>query len=262
MRYTIRDGLLEGPGVDLWLLPQAKTQPVIRPWSIINHTQAASVKASVQSAWNVWTSPASGGGEAHLVIDMVGAVHQFMPFDIRADNNYKANSWRDVDGKLVGALSVETQDEGAGSLPWTPWTPAQFESLAQVWAACCHTYDIPVRLPESWDDRGVGYHAQFPEWSKYVGKTCPGAARIAQMPALLARISELIAPPVPDPVQEAPMFLVKQADRPDIWVVYTVGTSLFRAHVTEPQYAPLKAICGDFRVVADVAQFGMVVGGA
>lgn len=188
------------PALHIRPLPQATTQPRILPWMWINHTQAASNKGSFQAAWNWWTSTASGGGEAHTVTNMDGEITQFMPFTRRADCSYKANSFFvEHNGLqvLAGALSDEAQDEGWGSgKPGTlcAYSPAQLETKAQVLAATHIKYGIPLdQVPAGPFDRGIGWHRLHAQWSKYVGKSCPGDARVAQQPELRARAQQIVA---------------------------------------------------------------------
>ena len=216
MRYRINDdGVIEQieappPGVpDLVhaFLPQDATQAKVKAWSGINHTQAGSTKTSWRNLLSWWQNAAAGGTEAHVVTELDGLLVQFMRLTRRADCNFKANGWYEPDVGYVGAISVENQDNGWGA--GAPngaqdFPPSQFETLAQFWAAVCVWAKIPVQdvVPE-WNDRGISYHSKHEEWSKYVGKTCPGWARINQMDALRMRISQIIdstyLPPSPLP---------------------------------------------------------------
>lgn len=197
MRYGIRNHVLylrepnAGPALHVKLLPQAIKQPIIVPVLGINHSEAAPRKVSWESAWN-YNSIRTDGVESHFHIDMDdGAVAQFMPLNIRADNNYKANSWL-VGSVLYGAVSIEAQDNGSATLATTPYTAQQLESHCQVWATIVDEYRWPVREPTHAFDMGIGYHRQYAEWSKYVGKTCPGDARVAQYEYMLNRIRDIL----------------------------------------------------------------------
>lgn len=201
--YVDSDHLLQGPNVIHRLLPEAWTQSEIHPWSVILHSNAGVHKTPWLSLWK-YMFRSDITLESHIIgPDGDGVMVQAMPFNRRADCNAKANSWLvpyGVDGETgkpayvrVGAISFETQDNGGASLETTPWNLAQFNALVGATAAIGHKYAIPYQYPLKWNDTGVGYHSQFPEWSIYVGKTCPGAARIRQMSELHRRAAEICA---------------------------------------------------------------------
>lgn len=130
--------------------------------------------------------------------------------------------WQDrlyeADANLEGnprIISAECSDGARTPVP--PFSPAQYETLAQLiaWestieahAACpadwmCHQIGIPLELiPDSKPGRrGVGYHrlgvdpwrvAGGELWSSSSGKICPGDARIAQLPGIIARAREIV----------------------------------------------------------------------
>jgi hypothetical protein len=54
-------------------------------------------------------------------------------------------------------------------------------------------YRIPCTSPPYWNSGGIGHHCQFPEWSTFVGKTCPGAARIRQMDWVRGEVAGRVA---------------------------------------------------------------------
>jgi hypothetical protein len=103
-----------------------------------------------------------------------------MGIDRRADCNYRANQFV-VGGHTYGAISFETQDNGAATLARTPWSLPALNALVQITKALVIQCDIHCTQPAYWNSSGIGHHTLHPEWSSYTGKTCPGAARIAQM---------------------------------------------------------------------------------
>lgn len=176
-------------------LPEAFKQSQIHPISVICHSNAGPRKTPWSSLLRFWART-DISGEAHIQLDGVDAVKgrdaivvQAMPFNRRADCNAKANGWW-KNGKYVGALSIETQDRGSPTLPTTPWSIPQFEAMVNMITCWCVVYGISCAEPITWNDSGIGYHSRFKEWSIYVGKTCPGATRIAQMPELRRRVAE------------------------------------------------------------------------
>lgn len=187
-------------------LPQAYTQALITPWSTIEHSEAGSGKTNWTNLHTWWQRPEAKGTEAHTVTELDGTVAQFMPFTRRADCNFKANGWY-AGGQYVGAISDESQDLGSGTLSSTPWWPEQLESKAQVRASLNVKYGIPLVACPGPFDRGIGYHSQYAPWSAYVGKTCPGAARIAQMGTLIERAQQIVA-------DDRPVVIVPQPSDP------------------------------------------------
>lgn len=182
--YIDRNHQLQGPKViHDFIVPEAFTQPEIKPRTVILHSQAGPRK----TPWQALVSYMKRSDitlEAHFLIEMDGTVVQTMPTHKRADCNYKANPF---------AIAIETQDNGYPTLATTPWTPEQAEAIANVVAAVGHKYGIPYTSPTNYLDGGVGYHSQFPEWSTFKGKTCPGAARIRQMDWVRRRAAEVCA---------------------------------------------------------------------
>jgi hypothetical protein len=190
------DGIVHGPNVVTMLLPEAQTQPSIVPWSIIFHTNGGA-KSATAAQLDSYAARADVGTEPHLDVQLDGLIAQFMPFTVRADCNSAANRFSAVVAQrmvFAGAIAIETQDEGAATVDATPWTPAQLESLTQVAAVLAATYGIPVVRTPTWDGRGMAPHNAFSNWSS-AAHSCPGKARTAQMPALLARVTEVLTPP-------------------------------------------------------------------
>lgn len=146
------------------------------------------------------------GKDAALGLD--GTVWQWQDRRHEADAN--------LDGRHR-VISIETADNfPASAADIEPWTPLQCEAISQLlaWestveahADCppswtCHREGIPLALiPDTLPGRrGVGYHQQGCDpwrvsggvlWSPSRGKVCPGARRIAQIPAVIARAIEI-----------------------------------------------------------------------
>lgn len=173
--------MLQGPGVIHDLLPEANVTKNcdIEPWGIILHTNAGPKKTAGDKI-RAFMARQDIVIEAHLLPQMDGTVRQTMPFNLKADCNYKGNRFRAFGG-YAGYISFESQDEGYPTLDNTPYSIPQTNTICNIVAALGHKYGIPYTSPIHHLDRGVGYHSQFPEWSVYKGKTCPGAARIRQM---------------------------------------------------------------------------------
>ena len=191
--YTISaQHLIRGPKAQIKLLPEAATQTTIKPRLSILHSNAGGSGGA--KWWQLWTwlSNSSVTGEPHLDVGLDGTLAQFMPFNIRADCNYKANSFA-WDGQAQGAISFETEDYGAATVNTTPWTLDQTLSIIRMLTCLCVVYRIRCTPTAHAFDSGIGYHSQFAVWSNAVGKTCPGYARIRQMPYILGEVQKCVA---------------------------------------------------------------------
>jgi hypothetical protein len=189
--YVINDNdLLVGPNVITALLPEDATQPKITPRAGILHSNAGGSPSRWQQL-RAFLLRASET-EPHLQHDMDGTIAQLMRYTTRADCNYKANRYLFA-GTYYGALSHETADLGAKTLDVTPWPLPQFAGLVGSLTCEAIVYRIRCTATTTWQDSGIGYHSQFPEWSVYKGKTCPGRARILQMDGLRAAIADRVA---------------------------------------------------------------------
>lgn len=166
------------------------------------------------------------GKDAALGLD--GTVWQWQ------DRRYEADA--NLDGRHR-IISIETGDNfPASAADIEPWTPLQCEAISQLlaWestveahADCppswtCHREGIPLALiPDTLPGRrGVGYHQQGCDpwrvsggvlWSPSRGKVCPGARRIAQIPAVIARAQAITAAKhTPPPQEDDPMAMTPE----------------------------------------------------
>jgi hypothetical protein len=205
-------GLLSGPNVTVKLLPEAWEQPEIVPWMLIFHTNGGGNSATGDKLW-AYLSNGSVTSEPHLQVDDDGHIWQMMPFTRRADSNTSANRFPvTVDGRQVyaGAISVETQDPGylAGQIDAVPWTGAQVQSLTAIGRILVDTYGIPTQPVTAWNGRGIAPHNAFSVWSSS-SHTCPGKARTAQVPGIIAALTESVSLP-PHPPEEDDMSKVTE----------------------------------------------------
>lgn len=185
-------------------LPEVATQPPIEPWNFILHTMAGQRTATAEALYNFIAQPANTG-EPHVLLGYADII-QAVPFTVRADNNAKANRWQ-AGSSWRGAVSVETQDNGSlvdPGIAKAPWNDYQVEHLAGLSAFLHLRYGIPIARCATWDGRGIDGHRKFPEWSIYVGKTCPGETRWNQIPTILGLAREIASwspPPEEPPVR-------------------------------------------------------------
>jgi hypothetical protein len=207
--YWIDDQhLLHGGVTVVKLLPEASKQPTIYPRSAILHSNAGPRLTFWQSLWT-WMSREDVTGESHFQVQGVDATErtqavivQNMPLNRRADCNYSANRWL-RGSRYVGAISFETQDRGAASLNTTPWSLAQLDAMIGALTAICVTYGVWCTEPTEWHGSGIGHHNRFPQpnrippfapaWTNVYGKTCPGNARIRQMPYIRDEVAKRVA---------------------------------------------------------------------
>jgi N-acetylmuramoyl-L-alanine amidase len=157
------------PGATWRELPENKTQPTIVPTQVVLHTAVGS-----GSVFGYFNTPGINV-ESQLWVGLDGRVEQYIDSTVWADAQVAANP---------RAISIETADNGH---PDTyPWQPPQVESLAQIIAWASRVHGIPIRLCRNETDTGIGYHSLYKSWNPNA-HSCPGPARIAQVPAILIR---------------------------------------------------------------------------
>lgn len=122
-----------------------------------------------------WASGDAGAGVgAHLYVDSKGKLYQYLDTTRKTGHAFAANAF---------AVGLESYD--GGNDPPGAWSAAQ---LATIIAACV-ALGVPARtLPEDGKGGGVGYHKQYDSWN-VDGHSCPGVARIAQVPLVIGGIT-------------------------------------------------------------------------
>lgn len=194
------------PAAHVDLLPEATTQPAIVPRLVILHTNAGG-RSTNGYELRKWMARPDVGLECHFQVDSDGTVHQFMPVNVRADCHAAANPF---------AVSIETQDNGGGSVDSTPWTGEQLDAIVKLLRWLRVTYGIPMERSKTWDGSGVGAHRDFQQWSSS-SHSCPGNSRFAQVPSLIVTASE---PPPPPPTLELGAFMhVIDQDNGKFWLI-------------------------------------------
>lgn len=183
-------------------IPEASSQPAIHPWSFIFHTMGGPNTTTPNQLWLYWNR-GDVGVEAHLALGY-GSLVQALPFNVRGDNNTQANRFWIEGVGWVGAISVETQDNGYNLDPGiakAPWNQFQMEHLAGVSAFLRLRYGIPIARCVTWNGRGIEGHRRFPEWTGSA-RSCPGNTRWAQIPTILAWANEIVSytPAAKEPV--------------------------------------------------------------
>lgn len=164
-----------------WLpIPENRTQNHRVPTQFILHTAVM-----LGSPRNVWMH---SGVESTGWLSIDGHSEQYLDTLVRADANFAANRT---------AISWESADHGHPDRE--PWTAAQVEEWAHilVWAHQVHP-TIPLRACRTATDPGIGYHRQFHAWNES-NHSCPGDARVRQVPGIIARAVALSKPTPPKP---------------------------------------------------------------
>jgi hypothetical protein len=203
------------PGAE-WSPLGPQTEPRITPTVVCLHSMAGSF-----SGTDAWFRKFNGAGyqgtESHFGVAFDGRVRQWQDTGRQADANGPDG------GGYV--LSIETEDDGTPDN--TPWTPAQFEAIARILAWAYAEHGVPLVDTKGVPDaRGVAIHRYgvnpwrkpgHDRWSTSAGKTCPGEARIRQVPAVIARARILAGldrpadsskPPAPATSGDRPMYLI------------------------------------------------------
>ena len=130
------------------------------------------------------------GNDAHLYVRKDGSVEQNVDLDLVAYAGVDGNSsmiWVETEGGMGTAAQVDAE----------LWTPPQAATLARIARWAHDTEGVPLQvMPDSRPtSRGVGTHrlgidpwrvAGGESWSSHRGKQCPGAAKVAQVPAIVA----------------------------------------------------------------------------
>lgn len=196
---------------------------------------------------------ATVGDCSHFYVRKDGTVEQYI------DTRYESHA--DFHGN-DSTLSVETQG-GLRNAQGEPWTAAQVQALAKLWAWARDTHDIPNRIATgtatvdeslglSWHRLGVVGFGETVNirYSRSVGKICPGDAKISQVPTIfaLADGASLPAPgggtSVPTPTAPAPSPKPPSSARPKTYArLYVDG---HRGPVTVKAWQILLTVIGNY----------------
>lgn len=204
------------------IYPGAIYKPITAPkgrkaFNVINRVNlhvAVSEASSLHGYFNQ-----RGIADSHFYVRKDGTVEQYV------DTKYRA--FADLEGNDA-TISIETQG-GLTNANGEPWTSAQLETLAQLYAWAVKTHGIKLQLAKdsrlgdtskglSWHRLGVpGYMvAGGMRYSKAAYKACPGDKKISQIPGIFARAKEILngtttaskpkptAPSKPAPSKPAP----------------------------------------------------------
>lgn len=160
-------------------LPENKTARTINPTQVVFHSAVDGPGRT--SLWGFFKR-SDVRVESHFHVLNDGTIEQYMDTTRQADANYKAN---------VRAISIETEDDGKPDSK--PWTPQQVAALVKLGAWLAEVHDIPAVQCPAWDKPGFGWHSMWGApgpWTPARGKTCPGRARIPQVPGIIRDIAK------------------------------------------------------------------------
>lgn len=144
---------------------------------VVIHTAEGSFDGTI--SWQ--RNPAAQVG-SHFITAKDGRVVQMIDTDDR--------SWCQSAGNSTW-ISIE--DEGRGSLR-EALTPSQVENCARILARAHQTYGVPLQVSNSPNTPGLGWHGMGgAAWGGHYD--CPGEAIKAQLPAIVARASEIVNGP-------------------------------------------------------------------
>lgn len=195
--YFTPEGVLIGEKITWAPLPENEIQTKIIPRSLILHTNAGTTPATWQNL-RTWLTGPENNGECHFDVDNTGSAGQFMSVLRRADCNFDANQWT-YQGKVYGAISIETGDEGHATLEKTPWNLPQVHTILCIATALATQFDTGCGEVLQWDGKGIDFHTKFPyvgpgvkAWTNVPGKTCPGTPRKRQVPYIRNIVAERV----------------------------------------------------------------------
>jgi hypothetical protein len=168
-----------------------------------------------------------GVADWHFYVSKRGTIYQYI------DTDFMAYAAADANSTMV---MVETQG-GVRNADSEPLTPAQVEAWAKIAAYVHKDEGAPLRLMQNSlaTERGIGWHKlgvdpwRVPggqRWSLAYGKICPGAAKIKQMPEVLARAKQIVsgAPaPKPKPKRLIDMFLFQVEGGSTVYLLSPLG---------------------------------------
>jgi hypothetical protein len=186
-----------------------------------------------------------------------GSIDQLCDTESVIYAQYGASQW---------AVSVETEDDGHAS---TPWTPQQIAAIEKLLTWLHQEHGIPLRAMTGPNDSGVGYHQQFAEWNQS-GHDCPGPVRVNQLlHAILPRLNggsntngggnNGQGTHVPKPVGALPLPWMRQDADTATWQKLMLARGWSKIGAADGVYGPAsKGVCESFQHEKGVPATGEV----
>jgi hypothetical protein len=222
------------PFATMLLLPESATQPRIVARAVVLHSAAG--KGSLYKFFRD-----SSSLESHFWVGERGQIEQYIDTGHRADANRNANGF---------AISIETESTVAAT---ERWNPTQAAAIVRLVTWICDEHHIPKRKIPTWDGSGIGWHIQFGSpgpWTP-VSKSCPGPARVKQVPEIIAAVAGHPTNPAPTPPTdtEEPI-MATQADKDAI-------RTIVREEL-KPVTIQLQNLISDLLLPDEVAEKGVI----
>lgn len=197
-----------------WRPVASKGRKALTEYNRVNFHVAVSEASSLWDYFNKTSSP-----DSHFYVRRDGSTEQYVDTSQRAFADYEGND---------ATISIETQG-GVNNPNGEPWTDAQRETLAQIYAWAVRTHGIAVAQASSSKkdstSRGLSWHrlgidGNFPplpdiragrqqrgggmRYSTSSGKACPGDAKIQSVPSIFARAQAILGGAGPTPTPPTP----------------------------------------------------------
>lgn len=233
--------MLTAPFATVRYIASHGKRPANRPRLVVLHTNAGGGSSNGDALFRWINSELAAGRtptQPHHQVDLDGTVWQWLDYDEKGVASVSAEG---------SCISVETQDYGSRHSPigGQAWTPAQIEALAKVCVVAYRAFGVPLIPATAPDGVGIGWHSMWGDnitapnpWTTTKGKTCPGAARIAQVPQIIARARQLVqGDPIPAPIP-APDDPVED-DVADKWLIQVGGSIWLTDGITRRGVAPV-----------------------
>jgi hypothetical protein len=187
------------PGIQWRPLPKPSTTKMSAHDVVVIHTMVGSLEGT-----DGYFRRLTNGVNSHFGTGGDGTIRQWVDTAVRSGANGDGN---------YRCISIENADMGPQFPAWNtndgaavpPFTPQQIEANARICAWAHQAHGIPLELiPDSKPGRrGIGFHRlgvpgyAVPGgelWSSARGKVCPANRRIAQIPQIIARAKQIVAP--------------------------------------------------------------------
>lgn len=232
--------MLTAPYATVRYISSHGKRPPNVPRLVILHTNAGGGSSNGEALYR-WINAELAAGrtptQPHHQVDLDGKVWQWLDYNEKGVASVSAEGY---------CISVETQDYGSRHSPIgeQPWTPAQVEALARVCLTAHRAFGVPLHQATAPDGWGIGWHSMWGDnvtkpnpWTVTKGKTCPGAARIAQVPQIIERARELAKgtpAPSPDPEDDVRYLFLDAPGRPGAIVALDgAGVTMVRCPTAE-----------------------------
>lgn len=146
------------------------------------HGLVLHIEEGSEGSANNWFHNPGAQASAHFGNPKVGPLDQWVD---TADE-----AWAEVAGNRQW-ISIEHEGVAPCSL-----TASQLENDAQLYAWLHKLYNVPLQITDDPNGFGLGWHGMGGlNWGGHFG--CPGDPIKAQRAAILARVKEILSPPMP-----------------------------------------------------------------